>query len=131
MKKLIILFLMVLLNSCSNEISEEYVLDDKTYQCYAINMVDDSIDVVEVYYKINDYIDVFNLYTNYQNYLPIGYYVNSSSNLELIDCYLDGMDVYYVVDSYISLIDNLDLFSTILEETNKLLGYEETFIIVK
>ncbi|MBO5712450.1 MAG: hypothetical protein J6R47_06375 [Acholeplasmatales bacterium] len=130
MKKIYLLLILVL-TSCSNEITEEFMIDDNKYKCYALDITDDNIEVVDIYYKLDDYIDVFNLYTIHQNYIPIGYYINSSSNIELIDYYLDGKDVYYVVDKYITLINDIDTFKYILEETNRLLGYEDTFIILK
>ncbi len=127
MKKYTFLFLF-LLTSCNKDITTQFIIEDMS-SCYAISIENNSIELIDVDYEINDYIDVFILYTINQNHLPLGYYVESSSNVELIDSYLDGNDVYYVVDVYIYLTEDIESFENILSLTNKLIGYDETFII--
>lgn len=127
MKKYTFLFLF-LLTSCNKDITTQFIIEDMS-SCYAISIENNSIELIDVDYEINDYIDVFILYTINQNHLPLGYYVESSSNVELIDSYLEGNDVYYVVDAYIYLTEDIESFENILSLTNKLIGYDKTFII--
>ena len=130
MKKLYILFvLFIFFISCKNNNEIEIEINENIYYIYAIEYNDRTIKKVEIDYKINDYNDVFYLYTIYKNRLPQGYYINSNANVSLIKSYVLDNSVYYVVDKYIYLTKNIDLFVEILSLSNKLLGYDKTFIV--
>ena len=129
--KVIVLLLIFFLVGCNNSLNQEFIIDENDYQCYALKIDDNNMELVKIDYILEDYVDVFNLYTIHQNYLPLGYYVNSSCNIGLIESYLLDNDVYYFVDVYIQLIEDFDTFLCLLNETNKLIGYNKTFIMFK
>jgi hypothetical protein len=130
MKKIyLILLYFVFLTSCKPKSEIDIEIVDKNNYVYAIDYNDKVIKKVFINYEINDYNDVFNLYTIYKNRLPLGYYSNSNSNVSLLKSYVLDNNVYYVVDKYIYLTDDIKLFIEILTLSNKILGYNKTFIV--
>lgn len=130
MKKIyLILLYFVFLTGCKPKSEIDIEIVDKNNYVYAIDYKDKVIKKVFINYEINDYNDVFNLYTIYKNRLPLGYYSNSNSNVSLLKSYVLDNNVYYVVDKYIYLTDDIELFIEILTLSNKLLGYNKTFIV--
>ena len=130
MKKLLFLSILFLLFvGCDKNEDINIIIDEKEVYLYAIDYDDEKIKKISVNYEIKDYNDIFNIYTIYQNRLPIGYYVNANSNVTLLKSYVNDNNVYYVVDKYIYLTEDINLFVNILSLSNKLLGYDKTFII--
>lgn len=130
MKKLLFLSILFLLFvGCDKNEDINIIIDEKEVYLYAIDYDDEKIKKISVNYEIKDYNDIFNIYTIYQNRLPIGYYVNANSNVTLLKSYVNDNNVYYVVDKYIYLTEDINLFVNILSLSNKLLGYNKTFII--
>lgn len=130
MKKLYIFIIYILLLvGCdkNNEINIE-IIENNSY-VYAIDYNDKIIKKIPIKFEIKDYNDLFYLYTIYQNRLPLGYYVDVNSNVALIKSYVEDNNVYYVVDKYINLTKNVNMFLEVLTLSNKLLGYNKTFIV--
>ncbi len=132
MKKLCFVFMILLLSSCSSRKPKkaefEYASETKVY---AYSLKDKKINDIYIDYKIEDYQDVFELYTIHQNYLPLSYSSMGSSNVELIHAEVIDNIVYYEVDSFISLVQDLDIFTLLLNKTNQELGYAGAKIIYK
>ena len=93
----------------------------KGSKAYAYNIEDEIIELVNVELIINNPKDVFDLYTLNFNYLPIGY---SSMAINVLD-------VYYNVNEYISLVYDFDIFYELIIKTNKLIGFNNTYIVFK
>lgn len=128
MKKVVyILLLLFLLCSCKNK-NIEYE-HKKSQEVYAYNIVNNEIELVEIDYIINDYIDVFNLYTINQNNLPIGYCSLCYTNLELLSSSIDKNEIKYYVNIYIKLVDDLEIFKSLIIKTNLLL-FEKNSIFI-
>lgn len=129
MRKIFLLFILLFLTGCSNsKINDKYMIG-KEATIYAYNINNKEIEEVNIIYNIENVEDVFKLYTIYQNTLPLGYVSMSTCNVGLIDYKIEDNTCYYYVDKYISLVDDLEIFSSILKSTNRLLGYKETKII--
>ena len=129
MKKISILLILLILTSCSKSIDKiEYELEEET-SVYAYNLESKQLEEIQIVYDIKTVEDVFYLYTLYQNNLPIGYVSMASANVGLLDIKIEENTVYYVVDNYVCLVDDLEIFSCLLEKTNMALGYEKTKII--
>ena len=130
MKKLYLLLLfIVILTGCEDKEEIDIEIIEDGYSIYAIDYNDKQIKKVIVDHEINDYIDIFELYTIYQNRIPMGYYVDVNSNVSLINSYIKDNNIYYVVDKYIYLTKDINMFNDLLTMSNKLFGYDKTFIV--
>lgn len=128
MKLFFILLLCLFLSSCTTEKKYNYEIKNLT-TVYAYNFDTDDIEKVYIDYEIKNYKDVFYLYTNYQNYLPVGYTSYAYTNVELLDSKETEDSIIYYVNEYIKLVDDLEVFKMLLENTNLLLYEKNTFII--
>lgn len=132
MRKLFLFFFLFSLSSCSESQPKtaEYEVAEQNL-VYAYSVEDEQIKDVYVDYAIQDYIDVFELYTIYQNYLPPAYTSMGTSNVALEKAEVIDNVVVYEVDSFIYLVQDLDVFASLLSKTNQLLGYQGSKIICK
>ena len=121
--------ILFMLTSCNKKEEITIEIDNSNTPIYVIDYNSNEIRKIYIDYPIKDYNDYFHLYTIYRNNIPRGYYINANSNVGLIDSYEKDNDIYYVVDKYIYLTKDIKLFNNILELSNKLLGYDKTFII--
>lgn len=128
MKKIIFIMLLLFsLCSCNKKtLDYEY---KKPQSVYAYNILNNEIELIEIEYEINDYIDVFNLYTNNQNSLPVGYCSLCYTNLELISSNNDENVIRYYVNNYIRLVDDLEIFKSLIIKTNLLLFEKASLFI--
>lgn len=130
MKKVYFVILLVFfLIGCNSENEIEVDIVESNNYIYAIDYNNNQIKKVLIDYEIKDYNDIFLIYTIFKNKLPLGYYVNSNSNVTLLKSYILENNVYYIVDKYIYLTEDIGLFVEILTLSNKLLGYDKTFIV--
>lgn len=121
MKKLF-LVIILFLSGCKKGIIVDYNLEKLDTKFYVVNS-NNSIECINIEYKVIDEEDIFFLYTIYQNYLPLGYFSPAHANINLIDCYTEGKYTYYEVDFYIDIVKDLDLFKECLSKTNKIYGF--------
>lgn len=129
MKRIIVIFLLFFLTSCTNQ-SSEYILEaEELTKAYGYSKINYKIEEIYIEYELDDYIDVFNLYTIHQNYLPLNYVSKGSGNVGLLDSKVENNIVYYEVDAYINTVENLDIFYELLTKTNMNLGYSSVQII--
>lgn len=130
MKKIIMSIITILfLTGCSkNTIDKNYEKKDM-YKAYAYNYITEQIELTYIEYELNTVEDVFNLYTKHQNNLPLGYVAKSSGNVGLLNCKIEDETCYYIVDKYITLVEDIGVLSTLLQQTNSILGIKETKII--
>ena len=135
MKKIKILLLNILffliLSSCYNSSINYDTTRLKGSKAYAYNIEDEIIELVNVELIINDPKDVFDLYTLNFNYLPIGYSSMAINGLELYSYKIINDDVYYNVNEYIRLVYDFDIFYELIIKTNKLIGFNNTYIVFK
>ncbi len=130
MKKLgiIFLFLFFLVSCNKREYDVKYEITNES-KIFAYNIETQKIEEAYTYFKIEEVEDVFLLYTKYQNYLPCGYSSMGSANVSLLKTEIKEEVVYYEVDNYISLLEDKDIFLSLLIQTNQDLGYKNTIII--
>ena len=128
LKKLYILFVLLLVGCNNKVVNYELVKTGSTV--YAVEINSNDICSVNIDYIIIDEKDVFLLYTKYQNYLPLGYSSPACSNIGLIKCYSDKTYTYYEVDLYINYVDNIACFKECISKTNKLYGFNDAVFLI-
>lgn len=130
MKIIFIMILLMSLVSCSSntKYDNEIVLVSY-YYIYSVNINTSNIERTKTLYQVDDYIDVFNIHTKYQNYIDINYTTYGNVETTLITSAVIDNNVYYQVDKYYNLIENKEGFLYLLTESNKILGYDDTYIL--
>lgn len=132
MKKLFGIICLIFLYSCSSENERlEFEIVNEEPNIYCVSYETKEIECVHTDYRIENYNDVFKINTSYMNYLPIGYMTYGVAEVGLVNSYVKDSNVFYEVDEYYSLIDNKIGFLELLNSNNKLLGYNNTYIIYK
>lgn len=128
MKKLLLLFLFIILLVGCRRYDYDYEYKGQT-KVYAYSLSDNEILLIDIDLEIKNEADVFNLYTINQNYLPVGYTSFCYTNLELISSSVTNKEIIYVVSDFIKLVDNLEVFKSLIYETNYLLFEKESIFI--
>jgi len=127
-KKLLLLFLFIILLVGCRRYDYDYEYKGQT-KVYAYSLSDNEILLIDIDLEIKNEADVFNLYTINQNYLPVGYTSFCYTNLELISSSVTNKEIIYVVSDFIKLVDNLEVFKSLIYETNYLLFEKESIFI--
>lgn len=128
MKKLLLLFLFIILLVGCRRYDYDYEYKGQT-KVYAYSLSNNEILLIDIDLEIKNEADVFNLYTINQNYLPVGYTSFCYTNLELISSSVTNKEIIYVVSDFIKLVDNLEVFKSLIYETNYLLFEKESIFI--
>lgn len=132
MKKIFGIICLIFLYSCSSENERlEFEIVNEEPNIYCVSYETKEIECVHTDYRIENYNDVFKINTSYMNHLPIGYMTYGVAEVGLVNSYVKDSNVFYEVDEYYSLIDNKIGFLELLNSNNKLLGYNNTYIIYK
>ena len=130
MKKLLLLFLFIILLVGCRRYDYDYDYEYKGQtKVYAYSLSNNEILLIDIDLEIKNEADVFNLYTINQNYLPVGYTSFCYTNLELISSSVTNKEIIYVVSDFIKLVDNLEVFKSLIYETNYLLFEKESIFI--